>query len=323
MFLGVDHGTTAIRFAMTDGQCWELSRRTASLLSPGEIISEVRKNLDIPHVDMVAMTYSMGDGITSIMRLEDAPNRGLIQLDGAGLHQGGGTRVFEAIAGSGWPAILLPGIHRQSDIDPRMRVFSHGMSPEKVGLAYGIYKKGVPSFIVCDASSNTVTFCVLQGRIVGAIDAPIFAPGLMQGPLDVEAIRAVDAGRMTANQAFTCAGILHKMGHATLEECSSEERTLAVESLALFAAMEINAMLVLSRDLSERNPTIFLAGSPAPLLAMRVSELLEKEVEIKGKCAAAQGCAAIAKDVFEGSKNILGLEVDVRARTREAGSGIR
>jgi putative methanogenesis marker protein 12 len=245
------------------------------------------------------------------MLLEAAPNRGLIQLDGAGVHQGGGTRVFEAIAGSGWPAILLPGIHRQSDIDPRLKVFSHGMSPEKVGLAYGIYKMGIPSFIVCDASSNTVTFCVLQGKIVGAIDAPIFAPGFMQGPLDVEAIRAVDAGRMTANQAFTCGGILNKMGHSTLEECSPQERCLAIESLALFAAMEISAMLVLSRDLGEPNPIIFLAGSPAQLLVARVSELLAMEVRTLEKCAAASGCAAVAKDVFEGCKNILGLEVDV------------
>lgn len=321
MFLGVDHGTTAIRFATTEGRCWELSRRTASRLSETDIIAGISQNLNISSVDLVALTYSMGDGITRIMRLEDAPLRGLIQLDGAGLHQGGGTRVFETIAGSGWPAILLPGIHRASNIDPRLRVFSHGMSPEKVGLAYGIYKKGVQSFIVCDASSNTVTFCVLKGRIIGAVDAPIFAPGLMQGPLDVEAIRAVDAGRMTANQAFTCGGILHKMGHRTLDECSPEEKNLAMESLALFAAMEINAILILSRDLGERNPAIFLAGSSAPLLAMRVSELLEKEVEVQGKCAAAEGCAAIAKDVFEGCENILGLEVDMRARMRKAGSG--
>ena len=136
-------------------------------------------------VDLVALSYSMGDGLTRIVRLEDAPNRGLVQQDGAGLHVGGGTRVFEAIQASGWPAILLPGIHRGSDIDPRLKVFSHGMSPEKVGLAYGVFRGKSQSFIVCDASSNTVTFAVLQGKIIGAIDAPIFAPGLMQGPLDV------------------------------------------------------------------------------------------------------------------------------------------
>jgi len=321
MFLGIDHGTTAIRFATSEGRCWELSRCEASQLEPREILKRVRESLFCSWVDLVALTYSMGDGISRIMRLEDAPNRGLIQQDGAGQHVGGGTRVFEAISGSGWPTILLPGIHRQSDIDPRLKVFSHGMSPEKVGLAYSVYKKGVPSFIVCDASSNTVTFCVIKGKIIGAIDAPIFAPGLTQGPLDVEAIRAVDAGRMAANQAFNCGGILNKIGHATLEECSQEERMLAVDSLALFASMEINAMLVLSRDWHEAHPELFLAGSPAPLLVERVADLLGRDVRALDRYEAARGCALIARDVFEGCERILGLEIDQRARPMRARLG--
>ncbi len=315
MFVGIDHGTTAIRFATSDGCCWELPRCDASQLPAPEIISQVSQNLLIDHVDLVALTYSMGDGITSIVRLEDAPNRGLVSLDGAGLHQGGGTRVFEAISASVWPAILLPGIHRSSDIDPRLKVFSHGMSPEKVGLAYCVFKRGVSSFIVCDASSNTVSFCVIDGKIMGAIDAPIFAPGLMQGPLDVDAIRDVDAGKMTANRAFTSGGILGKMKKATLEECSPEERELALESLALFAAMEINALTVLSRDLGEPHPDLFLAGSPAPLIKGRVAELLGRDLGTLGRCSAAFGCACIAKDVFEGSKNIMGLDVDERVKS--------
>lgn len=314
MFLGIDHGTTAIRFATPEGGCWELPRSEASRLSASEIISRVSQNLLLDNVDLVALTYSMGDGLTRIVRLEDAPQRGLVSLDGAGLHQGGGTRVFEAVSSSGWPAILLPGIHRSSDIDPRLKVFSHGMSPEKVGLAYGVFKRGFSSFIVCDASSNTVTFCVIEGRIIGAIDAPIFAPGLMQGPLDVEAIRDVDAGKMTANEAFTTGGILRKMKRATLEECSPEERKRALESLALFAAMEINGLMVLSRDLGEPDPDLFLAGSPAPMIRERVAELLGRDLGTLGRCAAAKGCACIAKDVFEGSKSILGLEVDERVK---------
>ena len=263
MFAGVDHGTTAIRFATSEGRCWELPRIEAGALSPESIIELFRQNLG-SEVQLIAMSYSMGDGLTEIVRLEDAPNRGLIQQDGAGAHVGGGTRVFEAIKSSGWPAILLPGIHRRSDIDNRLKVFSHGMSGEKVGLAYFVYKKEVPDFIVCDASSNTVTFGVLHGKIVGAIDAPIFAPGLTQGPLDVEAIRAVDSGKMTANQAFSSGGILAKLGYSTLEECDPEVRTHALDSLALFAAMEIKAMEVLLKDLGEASPALYLAGSPAP-----------------------------------------------------------
>jgi putative methanogenesis marker protein 12 len=208
----------------------------------------------------------------------------------------------------------LPGIHRHSDIDPRLKVFSHGMSPEKVGLAYEVYRSGVPSFIISDASSNTVTFAVLRGQIVGAVDAPIFAPGLLQGPLDVESIRNVDAGKTTANEAFTRGGILRKLGKDKLEDCSPEERHLALETLALFAAMEITALSVLMRDLNESNASIFLAGSPAPLIAKRVSELLTHEVKTLGRCAAGQGCAHIAKDIFMGAERILGIEVEKNVR---------
>jgi len=317
MFLGIDHGTKAIRFATTDGHCWELSRSKASGLDAEEILHRIQANLSHCAFELVALTYSMGDGLTKVMRLEDAPNRGLIQMDGAGAHVGGGTRVFEAIQSSGWPAIILPGIHRGSDIDPRLKVFSHGMSPEKVGLAYGLFRSGANSFIVSDASSNTVTFAVLRGKIIGALDAPIFAPGLIQGPLDVEAIRKVDAGLMTANEAFTRGGILAKTGFSSLEECSPAERSHALETLALFAAMEIAGLMILMRDLGEPNPDLFLAGSPAPMLRKRVSDLVGRDIKSLERFAAAKGCACIAEDVFKGCESILGLEVDERARFRE------
>ena len=314
MFLGIDHGTTAIRFANEVGSCYEISRRVAARLPSQQILSRVAENLGSGQVDLVALSYSMGDGLTSIVRLEDAANRGLISQDGAGLHQGGGTQVFEAIRASGWPAVLLPGIHRASRIDPRFRVFSHGMSPEKVGLAYGVFRQGCASFIVCDASSNTVSFSVLEGRIVAAIDAPIFAPGLLQGPLDVQAIRDVDEGKLTANQAFNWGGILSKMGRKGLDQCSPEERHLATESLALFAAMEISALLLLCRDLGREDVQLFLAGSPAKEIEPRVSALLGKGVRPLEGSAAAQGCAWIAEDVFAGEKSVLGIAVDERVQ---------
>jgi putative methanogenesis marker protein 12 len=314
MFAGVDHGTTAIRFATSEGRCWELPRIEAGTHSQEKIIEQIKQNLG-SDIKLIAMSYSMGDGLTEIVRLEDAPNRGLVQQDGAGLHIGGGTRVFDAIKGSGWPAILLPGIHRGSDIDPRLKVFSHGMSGEKVGLAYFVHKKEVPSFIVCDASSNTVTFGVVRGKIVGAIDAPIFAPGLTQGPLDVEAIRAVDSGKISANQGFSRGGILAKLGYSNLEECGTEMRAHALDSLALFAAMEIKAMEVLLKDLGEASPQLYLAGSPALEIESRVTDLLGREVRSLGRCAAAQGCAMIAEDVYNGVTNILGLKVNKRARS--------
>jgi len=50
------------------------------------------------------------------------------------------------------------------------------------------------------------------------------------------------------------------------------------------------------------------------LIKERAAELLGKDVGTHGRCSAAKGCACIAKDVFEGCKNILGLEVDERVR---------
>jgi putative methanogenesis marker protein 12 len=315
MFVGIDHGTQAIRLATTAGRCWELPRKEASQLSSAELMQLIKDRLALSRVDMVALTYSMGDGLTKIIRMEDAKNRGLIQQDGAGLHIGGGTNVFETIKSSGWPCVLLPGIHRGSNIDSRFKVFSHGMSPEKIGLAYGVFRKeNVSSFIVCDASSNTVTFAVCDGRVVGAIDASLFAPGLIQGPLDVEAIRAIDAGKMTANQAFNQGGILSKIGRASLEDCTIQEKMYALETLALFAAMEIGALLILMCDLGEPEPAIYLAGSPALLIERKISQLIYRNIQSLGNCAAAKGCALIAEDIFNGVDRILDIDIDVRVK---------
>lgn len=319
MFLGIDHGTTAIRFSTPEGKGFEIPRKEAAKISSEGIVRLVEDEIG-PEVDLAALSYSMGDGLTKITRIEDVPNRGLRQQDGAGIHVGGGTRVFDAVISSGWPAILLPGIHRESDVDSRLKVFSHSMSPEKVGLAYFVLKEGLESFIVCDASSNTVTFAVHRGMIVGALDAPIFAPGLLQGPLDVDAIRAVDAGKMTANEAFNFGGIIPKLGYASLAECPEDLRSFALESLGLFAAMEISAMKILMKDLGDPSPAIMVAGGPSEKIRSRVSVLLEGEVLALGKFDAAIGCAMVAKDVFYGAESILGIEVDekVGAITRKA-----
>jgi len=158
----------------------------------------------------------------------------------------------------------------------------------------------------------------LRGKIIGALDAPIFAPGLVQGPLDVEAIRKVDAGMMTANEAFTRGGILAKMGLSSLEECSAAEKSYALQTLSLFAAMEIAAMIILMRDLGEPRPDLFLAGSPSPIIRERVSELLGRDVKSLERFSAAKGCACIAEDVFKGRESILGLAVDEGARFKGA-----
>ncbi len=314
MFIGVDHGTRAIRFATSEDRCYVIPREEASHLEPKEIANRVEEWLDFSEVKLLALTYSMGDALTKIVRIEDAHNRGVVSQEGAGIHVGGGTKVFDSVKMSKWPAILLPGIHDESDIDLRMKVFSHGASPEKVSLAYKVYKSGTSNFVISDASSNVVTLGVVNGKIAGAIDAPIFAPGLLHGPLDVMAIREVDAGNITANQAFTNCGILRKQGINSLQKCSIQEKALALETLALFAAMEMSAILVLAKDLGSARPDLYLAGDPAPFIAPRVSELMGQEVFALKSCDAALGGALIAQDVYNGAEEVLGIKVDEKVR---------
>ncbi|MCX8206580.1 MAG: methanogenesis marker 12 protein [Methanothrix sp.] len=306
MFIGVDHGTRAIRFANHHGDGIAIPRSEAGSLRPEEILNRIKDHFHARSFDLVALCYSMGDGITRITRLQDADNRGLARLSGAGIEIGGGTRVYEAMAISGWPVVLLPGIHRGSSIDLRMKVFSHGASPEKVGLSYYVVRRGVENAVIADASSNTVTIGINERKIVGAIDAPIFAPGLLQGPLDVDAIRAVDDGMMTANEAFSHGGILRRMN------LPDEHDDLALETLALFAAMEMSAMSILLKDLGAESPDMFLAGDPAPYIAERVSELLGIDVIPLPSFASATGCAWIAEDIFAGMRSIMGIDVDER-----------
>jgi putative methanogenesis marker protein 12 len=299
MFIGVDHGTQAVRFATLDNRKLELPRER---IAESSVINDIEEglNLKLEFVNLIGLTYSMGDGITTITNIKKVNNRGLKAQGGAGSYVGGGTAVYDAIYRSNAPAIVLPGIHEQSNIDARMKFFSHGASPEKVGVAYYILKHyNEQDFILCDISSNTVSLAVAESRIIGAIDAAIFAPGVVQGPLDLQAIRDVDNGFMTANEAFSRGGLLKRQ---------LDEREM-IETLALYAAMEISALQVLLRDYTTDN-AIFLAGSAAP----KIKDLLEEHLSIPSivleQWSAAKGCATIAKDVWEGVSDLLGIPVE-------------
>jgi putative methanogenesis marker protein 12 len=299
MFIGVDHGTQAIRFATLDGRKFELPRK---YITESTVIKDIEEglNLKLEFVKLIGLSYSMGDGINKITNIRKVKNRGLREEGGAGRYIGGGTAVYDSIYNSGVPTVVLPGLHDKSDVDFRMKFFSHGASPEKIGVAYHAIKKhGGENFIICDVSSNTVTLAVTKRRIKGAIDAAIFAPGLVQGPLDLQAIRDVDAGLTTANEAFSAGGMLKRnMAEGEM-----------MDTLALYVAMEINALQVLLKDYDVIG-SIFLAGAAAPQIKQRVETLLSTSSILLEPWSAALGCAEIAKDVYEGADNIIGVPVD-------------
>jgi len=259
----------------------------------------------------------MGDSFSTIMDVRNLKGRGLQSIEGAGKKTGGGTRVFDAIRYSGIPAIALPGLHTKSKVDPRMKVFYHLTSQEKLGIAYHIRCLGYKDFVVSDISSNTVTLAVAEGKVIGAIDACIFAPGIHHGPLDLQAIRDVDSGLLTTNQAFIGAGTLKMTPYKDREELLSaaekgeSSALLALDTIALFAAMEIASMQLLLKDYGTIGE-IFLAGSVAEVeyVQKKISAHLGHECQCLGKWHAAIGCAEIAKDVFAGKKEILGVDVN-------------
>lgn len=321
-FIGIDHGTTAMRFALMKEDrvlTFELGRAEAAAMSEKEILASIEEKFGVRRetIDLVALTYSMGDGFSTIKDIRNLEGRGLKSIEGAGKKTGGGTRVFDAIRYSGIPAIAIPGLHMESKVDSRMKVFSHLTSPEKLGIAYHILCLGYKNFVVSDISSNTVTLAVADGKVIGAIDACIFAPGVHHGPLDLQAIRDVDNGHLTANQAFIEAGALKMTLYKDREELLSAARKgekpalLALDTIALFAAMEIASMQLLLKDYGITGE-IFLAGSVGEVeyVQKKIHAHVEQECLCLGKWHAAIGCAEIARDIFAGEKEILGVDVD-------------
>jgi putative methanogenesis marker protein 12 len=290
MFIGIDHGTTAMRFASGSGE-FKISREEATSFS----FSDISGLCPISEIEGIALGYSMGDNFSKITSIYKVKNRGLLSRDGAGKHIGGGTRVFDEVKKSGLPAVLIPGLHRGSPTDPRFKAYSHQASPEKIGIAYEVCHTLGDDVIISDTSSNTVTLLVSNGKIIGAFDACIFAPGTRHGALDVNAIRRIDAGECTANEAFQRAGVDFSMAEG--------ER---MRTIAMYAAMECAALLLLNKK-----ARIALAGTLAPVIAPAVKSLLKKEVAVYDEWCASRGLARIACDICSGKREILGLGVDL------------
>ncbi|RQD81765.1 MAG: methanogenesis marker 12 protein [Methanocalculus sp. MSAO_Arc1] len=289
MFIGIDHGTTAIRFASATAE-FKMSRSDARTFT----IHDLERLCPLEKIEGIALCYSMGDNFTEVTDITRLTNRGVVTRDGAGEHVGGGTRVFDEVFQSGIPAVAVPGIHRGSKTDPRFKVYSHQASPEKIGIAYLVSKHLGDTFIVSDVSSNTVTLLVQKGLITGAFDACIFAPGTRHGALDVDAIRRVDDGLESANEAFMHAGVSDNL--------PEEYRVSAV---AMFAAMEIAGLLLLAPD-----APVALAGSSAPAVAEEVRGLLRRDTIVFDEWSASRGLSMIAEDIASGTTEILGIPVD-------------
>ncbi len=319
-FVGLDHGTGAVRFAIIgDGKAELFSIvRSNKRLSSNEVLGKLFARVRKEDIGMLCMTYSMGDAICEITHINDVPDRGVRSTSGVGEWTGTGTQVYDIIKKSGIPTILVPGMHSECDfLDRRFRtLYSHCGSPDKVCAAYHAFLKfSARNMIVASIGASAVSVAIKDGKIAGALDACILAPGMRYGPLDVDAIRKIDAKRTSANDAFSHAG-MRRLGFddvsSLVEGMDSGNARLALDSLILSTAMDVSALFPVFRGAPK---LVVLTGSVPCALGERVFAsqirrmLPGTRVEILDNASAAVGASEIARDVYDGKRTILGIKV--------------
>lgn len=332
VFIGMDHGTTGISFCIMsdDKQIIDVFKigREESKAGIVSAVEELSKRVDMDSIKLIAITYAMGDGINKILPIDKVENRGILSINGAGRVTGGGTSVFSEIEKTNIPSILIPGLHKNCDfLNPLFRAaYSHQASSEKVSICFNaINETGWKNFIVGDLSSNSVNILIENSKIKGAIDACIGAMGIVHGPIDLEMIRNIDEDKITANEAFSHAGAVKiaeingkvaDMKKILYENYNNgdEKAILAIDSLIMTVAMEIAGLIAVCEN---KIDGIVLTGS---LGSTKEPFDFEKELNryfnykypiiVIPAESGAIGSAQIAFDVYNGEKNILGIEVE-------------
>jgi putative methanogenesis marker protein 12 len=314
--LGIDHGTESVRFCvLPENIIFELLRQEVLNVS---VLKEIDDHHPIEKIEMVGLAYSMGDGINKITSMEKVKGRGqLAKVTGAFV--GAGTKLYDEIKESDLKAVVIPGLHRKTPVlDKRFRaLYSHMGAADKVALSYHSYLRvneemDADNLIICDISSNTATIGIKDGKFFGAIDACLGAPGLVHGPLDLAAIRKIDAGEVSANEAFYMSGVnkIAKLEKTRLIPSSDEKKAeLAREALILAARMEIVSFL------GEIKPDAFVITGSAGVnknIFTPLKESLEGTARVFriNSSTAAFGAAEIAKGVLGGREDFLGIGVD-------------
>lgn len=334
----MDHGTTGVSFTILFSSSKEEKEEKNSVehfkisredISQGRIsaLEELEKRVDLNSIELMAITYAMGDGLNTIKPLEKVKNRGILSINGAGKVTGGGTAVYEEIEKSGIPTLLIPGLHNKTPcIDQRFAAaYSHHASAEKVSITYNAYlETGWENMVVSDISSNSVSMLVQNSKIVGAIDACLGAMGVIHGPLDLEMLRDIDEGKKTANECFSHAGAvkiadidtkvsLVKDELILLAQNGDDRAILALDTMMMTIAMEIWGLI----GIANKVEGIVLTGSmgameePINFYGL-LKEYLEGVVPVVRipPTSGSMGSAQIARDIYQGKKNILGVKVD-------------
>ena len=150
--------------------------------------------------------------------------------------------------------------------------------------------------------------------------------GVIHGPLDLEMIRNIDENRASANECFSHAGAIKiagidgkvaNMKDQLLENYRNgdEKAKLAIDTLIMTVAMEIAGLDVVCKNEIEG---LVLTGSIGSAIepfnfADEINKYFKNKYPLKiiSKDSGAIGAAQIAMDVYNGEKEILGIEVNI------------
>ncbi len=333
VFIGMDHGTTGISFCiMSDGgeviDVFKIGREESKkgLVSASH---ELKKRIDIDSVNLMAITYAMGDGISQILPTQNVKDRGILSINGAGKVTGGGTSVFDELEELNIDSIMIPGLHKDSEsLDELFRAaYSHQASPEKVSISYNAIKEtGWSNFIVADISSNSVDILIEDGKIKGALDACLGAMGIVHGPLDLAMLRDIDENNASANDCFSHAGAIKIAGIdgkvadmknqlLTNYREGDDKARLAIDTLIMTVAMEIAGLdIVCCNDIEGIVLTGSIGSATEPFnFKNEINKYFKGKYDLKviSSESGAIGAAQIAMDVYNGEKEILGIKVNI------------
>lgn len=328
----MDHGTTAVSFNIIDENKNHVAyfKLKRDKLSNNEVSFKdtLSQYVDVEDIELLAITYAMGDNINKITPIKKVNNRGIKSINGAGLVTGGGSKVYDEILELNIPSVLIPGLHKDCDfMDKRFTaLYSHCASSEKVSLSYYAYEKlKLDNMIIADISSNTVCILVEEARIKGALDACIGACGFIHGPLDLDMIRDIDSDKKTANECFSNAGICKIAGvEAKVTDIkdeiikkaanNDEKALLAIDSMVMSVVMEIYGLY----GIADNKPdAIVLTGSGGVMkepvnISDKIREKIEKiaPVYTLTEKSGAIGSSLIAYDIARNKKEkILGIPI--------------
>lgn len=326
----MDHGTTGISFAILndEGEVLEVFKISREDSKAGKVsaIEEISKRVDLDDIELMVVTYAMGDGFDKIVPMNKVENRGIISIGGAGKVTGGGTSVYSEIEKSDIPAVMIPGLHKDCEfLNPLFRAaYSHHASPEKVSIVYNAYlETNWDNMIVADISSNSVDLLIQNGQITGAVDACCGAMGIVHGPIDLEMIRDIDEGKRTANECFSHAGavkianidnkvVFMKNDLLKMYEEGNEDAKLAIDSMIMTVAMEIAGLIAVADEIDGIVLTGSMGSMKEPVdFEAEINKYFKNKYEMKiiSSESGAIGAAQIAKDIANGKDNILGIDV--------------